>query len=354
MIKTMWRRGFLTLAVGLCALGLAACQEKEEPAEEVIRPVRAMTVDATPTEGRRKFPGRARAAQEVTLAFEVAGRITSFPANIGDIVRRGDVLVALDQRDFESALSRAQAEVTRAKAQYERVKKAAAVNAVSRQDLSDAQAAYQSAQANISIREKALEDATLTAPYDAVVVATFFENFENVQPKQPVVRLLDPRQIEMVVDIPEDLITLVKPGVEVIAAFDAAPGLELSATVTEIGAEASQTTRTYPVTIIMDQPEGGPTILPGMAGTVWGKGGQDERKIGFQVPMTALATDESGATFVWVIDPAAGTAARRAITTGEVTRGGILVTQGLEGGEVIATAGVNVLIEGQKVRIVTE
>jgi len=158
-------RRWMILGLACAALAaLPACRQEPAPEPQAIRPVRAVVIPDAPTASYRTFPGRARAAKEVTLAFEVAGRITQFPVAVGDIVREGAVLVALDPRDFENTLSAARSEVVRAKAQYERVKRAAALNAVSRQDLSDAQAAYESAQATVSIREKALEDSVLRAP----------------------------------------------------------------------------------------------------------------------------------------------------------------------------------------------
>jgi membrane fusion protein, multidrug efflux system len=353
-------RRWMILGLACAALAaLPACRQEPAPEPQAIRPVRAVVIPDAPTASYRTFPGRARAAKEVTLAFEVAGRITQFPVAVGDIVREGAVLVALDPRDFENTLSAARSEVVRAKAQYERVKRAAALNAVSRQDLSDAQAAYESAQATVSIREKALEDSVLRAPYDAVVVATFFQNFETVQPKQPVVRLVNPTQVEMVVEIPEDLIAQAQMGGAVVASFDALPGREIPGVVTEIGAEASQATRTFPVTVLMDQPQEA-KILPGMAGRAWSaRAAAGSAQAGFLVPMTALYTGKDGApgSFVWVIAGArgpgeVGTVARRAVQTGAVERGGVRVTGGLSGGEVVATAGVSLLQEGQQVRVV--
>lgn len=347
---------FALLAASFCVLALGACKKEEEAAQPAIRPVKVITISDKQDLATRKFPGRAKASKEATLAFEVSGQLNKFPANIGDVVSKGDVLVQLDLRDFESALTSAKAETTRAKAQYERVKKAASMNAVSRQDLSDALAAYESAKARVEIRQKALENATIRAPYDAIVVETFFENFEAVQPKQPVVRIVDPSQIEMVVDIPEDLIGSVKTGASVTASFDAVPDVELNAKVTEIGAEASQTTRTYPVTIIMNQPKGGIKILPGMAGSAWSKKNNDKHgggMEGFNVPMTSISTDDDEkGSFVWVVDPKTGIVSKRAVKTGNVTKQGVLIVDGLSVGDVVVTAGTNKIQEGRQVRII--
>lgn len=338
-------------------LALGACKEKNDGDKEVVRPIRAMMVSATPTLPRRNFPGRAKASQEATLAFEVAGRLTTLPVKVGSVVEKGDVLAALDPRDFDSALASAKAEAARAEAQYARIQKAAAANAVSRQDVSNAQATFHFAKAQVDIKTKALEDATLRAPYKAVVVAIFFQNFETVQPKQPALRILNPTRIEMVVDVPEDLISLVHLGAPVVVAFDSAPGIEIPAQISEIGAEAQESTRTFPVTLSMEQPEKGPRILPGMAGRAWRAddinlpSSRTAAQAGLEIPLTALVTDTSGKSFVWVIDVKTQTALRREVKTGPLTQKGILVLRGLNGGDVIAIAGANTLKEGQRVRI---
>ena len=91
------------------------------------------------------------------------------------------------------------------------------------------------------------------------------ENFEDVQNKQAILRLLDDSKIEMIIDIPEHLIINAAYVKDAFVVFDAFPGREIAATIKEIGTEASSTTRTYPVTLIMDQPED-IRILPGMTG----------------------------------------------------------------------------------------
>ena len=344
---------YALVLIAVAMVGLTSCKEEKVEEAPVVRPIKTFTISAKQTFSQRKFPGRANASQEATLAFEVAGKLKEFPVNVGDVVKKGDVLAALDTRDFESALTSSKAEVKRAKAQYERVKKAAAMNAVSRQDLSDALASYESAKARVEIREKSLEDATITAPYDAIVVANFFENFEAVQPKQPVVRIVNPTEIEMVVDIPEDLIGYVTDGAEVFASFDALPNVELSAKVTEIGNEASSVTRTYPVTITMKQPDSGSKILPGMTGNAWSAKKETDAHdtAGFEVPITAIGDGVDDVSFVWVLDESSMTVSKREVKTGQLTKNGILIVKGLSGGEVIAAAGVELLKEGQVVRI---
>ena len=76
----------------------------------------------------------------------------------------------------------------------------------------------------------------------------------------------------MLVNVPESLISFVPYVVNIRATFDAFPGLEIPAEVSEIGTEPSESTRTYPVKLLLSPPDN-TAILPGMAGTVRGEAG---------------------------------------------------------------------------------
>ena len=127
----------------------------------------------------------------------------------------------------------------------------------------------------------------------------------------------------------------------------------IPAEIKKIGKEASQATRTYPVTLVMAQPEG-TEILPGMAGTarVSVRLPEDAEAVGMQLPATAVfAGKDPEKSYVWVIDEQSGQVARRAVTAGALVPTGIEIRQGLETGEWIAVAGVHSLHEGQRVRL---
>ncbi len=134
--------------------------------------------------------------------------------------------------------------------------------------------------------------------------------------------------------------------------LDAIPDREFPAEIKEISNEASQTTRTYPVTLIMDNPPDA-GIQPGMAGEASARieipGGQNVR---YEVPIGAVFSPNGGGDkYVWIVDEAAGTVSRRAVQVGEATPRGIAILSGVGSGEWIVSAGVDRLVEGQQVRL---
>ena len=224
------------------------------------------------------------------------------------------------------------------------------------EDIAAKEAEIRSLEASVESASDQLGYTYLRAPFDGTIVATYVENFEDVRAKQPIVRLLDASRIEMTVDIPESLISLAPQVKEVTVIFDPFPDREILAEIKEIGTEASATTRTYPVTLIMDQPKG-ITILPGMAGKATGRRVEEMAadQTSVEIPVSATFTAGTGGqSFVWVIDEAAKTVSQREVEVGELTNRGIQVLEGLNSGEWIAIAGVHSLKDGQKVRVLED
>ncbi len=366
--RPLW--GFLSVVLILPLFGGCA---REEPERTIIRPVRAVMVeDAAGLQGRG-FPGRAQATQEIDLAFRVGGPLITRPVNVGDEVKEGDVVARIDPRDFEVNLRNVQAQLAEATAAFERARgdfrrqknifekdpgatSEAAVDRA-REERDRAAANVESLTASVRTAQDQLDDTSLKSPFDGTVVTTFVENFQNVRQKEPIGRILDTSHIEMVVNVPEDMIVLA-PRVETVSMrFDAFPNRQFEGTIIEIGREASQTTRTFPVTLIMEQPED-IKILPGMAGTARATRinlPDEQQTTGVVVPTGAIFTPNTETrSHVWIIEPAEGDLGvleRRPVSTGDLTRQGVMVTDGLSAGEWIVTAGVHSVHEGQTVRI---
>ena len=221
------------------------------------------------------------------------------------------------------------------------------------EDIRAKQAEIKSLRASASAAQNQLNYTELKAPFSGTVTATYVENHEMVQAKQPILRLVDTSRIEFTVDMPESLISLVPYVKDIVCTFREIPDREFPAEVKEVGIEASPTTRTYPVTLIMDNPDG--TIYAGMAGDARGQGDLpgELAEEGFEVPEAAVFVDEQSRRYVWAIDESGMTVRRQEVTVGDPSPLGIRV-QGLTQGQLIATAGVHYLGEGQKVRILEE
>ena len=409
----------------LCPPAILISGCKSETEISIIRPVRAFKVGDVASINGAAFPGRARAADEVNLAFRVSGELESLNVDVGMVVKKGDILARVDQRDYKAALDSADANLQQAIAQLdamkiarpEEIRKLEAEVRESQADLALAQTEYdrnlesqrklagavseteiertkaardrsaaqldQAKESVLIAREGARPEdiraqeagvksfeakllrasnnllyTELVAPFDGAIAAKYIENFQTVQAGQVVCRLLDTSRVEMVIDIPESKISLAPYVSDLVCVFDAFPDVTITgAKITEIGTEASATTRTYPVTVVMDQPDEslGAKILPGMAGRASGTARLSEEieVTGFVIPESAIFESDSGEKHVWIVDSQMTVHRSQPVTPGELDALGVRV-KGIEAGQWVVTAGVHYLDEGQKVRILED
>ena len=356
------------VVVFLIAFFLAACNDKPaRQAEGPPRPVKVVRVVDADVIAGRALPGQARTMREAMLSFRVAGRIQERRVKAGDQVKEGDVLATLDAAPYQAEFDRVSADLQRAQAAYAnaasqlgRDRDLLAKGIIARARFESSDSIAKQSQAEVRSLEAAQERAKLDlgytelqAPFTGIVSAVFAETFEEIKPQDPVMRLIDPAEIEMIVNVPESLISIVPHVVDLRATFDAFPGIEIPAEVSQVGSEPSESTRTYPVKVLLTPPQG-VGILPGMAGRLRGKPGPEiaQQVRGVIIPLSAtFSPDDAHGSFVWVVSETDKVVHRQPVTLGEPVVGGVTVTEGLEPGSVVVAAGVHRLREGQSVRI---
>jgi len=351
----------LTLSL---AFLISGCGKKKEEVvkKEVVRPIKIMTVSmAGAEEVKREFPGRVRADQVVDLAFQVAGPLISLPVKEGQQVKKGEILARIKPRDFETEIAKAKAKALEAEQQFLRYKDLYAKNQVSKADFDKYKSQSDISKAHQKEAEDALDDTFLRASFTGVVAKKYVDNFQDVQAKEPIVSLQDISRVEVLVNVPENMISRVeKKGKDkntalAYATFVAAPGQQFPLTLKEYATEADPQTQTYQVTLIMDQPAG-INVLPGMTATVVGSQSPEKSAQGeITVPAIAVLSDYDGDPSVWVFKSESQTVHQRKVKTGELSGAdSIKIVAGLEVGEQIAVTAVNSLQEGMKVRSLSD
>jgi RND family efflux transporter MFP subunit len=349
----------------LTIIHLGSCAKAPVEEAPVIRPVRAQQVFASGGSRTRMFSGVARAGVESKLSFKLAGTIQKKTVKVGQAVGQGQLIAELDPTDYrlrvedaEAALTRAQAEERNAEASYERVRGLYENRNASKQDLDAARAGFESAAAAVESSLKQLELAKrqlsytrLTAPIAGSVASVDVEINENVAAGQTIALLTSESDLEVEVAIPGVLIAGVREGDAVRVTFDALPGRDYAATVTEVGVAATGMSTTFPVTVRLDKP--GASVRSGMAAEVFLDFESDADGTRFLIPSVAVGEDAEG-RFVFVVEPAdqpgLATARRRPVTIGAITNEGIEVYHGLKDGEFVVTAGVTKIVDGQTVK----
>lgn len=358
----------ITLTVAFLLGPLAGCDQAQVEDEPIVRPVRYARVAPQGEMMARTYSGTARAELETDLSFRVGGTLIQLPVNVGSVVGRGDPVAVLDATDYQvrldearAGLSRAEAERRNADANYSRTRDLYENQDASRNQLDSARALAESAEAQYRAASQQVEAARLqlsytrlASPQECTVAQTFVELNQNVSAGQPVLRLNCGHCAEVVVSVSDADIARVNEGMPVTARVSAVAAGELAGVVQEVGVAAAARGTTYPVTISLQ--ESCENVRSGMAVDVTFNFPSSATGSNFVVPYVAVGEDREG-NFVFVLeaDPEGRLLARRrAVEVGPTTSDGIVITQGLDEGELIATAGVRRLAPGQEVTLLGE
>lgn len=340
---------------------LAGCGETVAPQQPEIRPVRTVVVAPKPIDDDRQAVGEIRPRYESDIGFQVGGKVISRAVDIGASVKAGDLLARLDEQDFQNRLRSAQSDVNSAEAvlveaqategrQSELLGKG--VTTVANYDAAvknrrSAEAQLESVKAALSLSQDQLAYTQLKADFDGIVTAVAAEPGQVVSAGQMVVRLARPEQVDAVFNVAEsafrDRKANEKP--DVIVSLLSSPGIKADGVVREVSPVADPTTRTYQVKVSLESPP----VAMRFGASVLGRLKTTTAPV-IVLPGSALF-DQGGKPAVWLFDAASSTVKLTPVEVARFETDKVVVTSGLSKGDVVVTAGVNRLREGQPVRL---
>jgi RND family efflux transporter MFP subunit len=342
------------------ALVLSACS-KPQPAPEVVRSVKTMTIAAAALNAPEEFAGEVRARSESRLGFRVGGKIVKRHVESGQAVRAGQALMELDASDYQLAqqaaaagLSAAQVNRDQAQADLRRFNELYSQGFISSAELDRrktafeaAQAQYNQARAQASVQGNQARYSTLVADADGIVTGIEAEPGQVVQAGTPVLRLARNGPRDVVFAMPEDQVARIKPGDTVKVRLWANEAQSLPATVREVAAAADALTRTYTVKAALAN-DASAMLKLGMSATVE-LNGAAAGVPAIKLPLTAVFESKQQ-PHVWVWDPQSSTVSAQSVKVAGAQGNDAVVVAGLKPGQVVVTAGTHVLQPGQKVK----
>ena len=353
------RREWRLVVVASLALAGGCDGPSAKPPE--VRPVRTISVDPKPIDDDRQAVGEVRARYESDLGFRVSGKVVARLVDIGVSVRKGDVLARLDEQEYRNRLKSAQADIVAAEAVLEeaqgaegRLRQLLATGTTTRanydtalKNLRSAEAKLDSAKAARDLAKDQLSYADLIAEFDGIVTAVGAEPGQVVNVGQMIVRLARPTDKDAVFAIAESAFRGTPSGQrpEVTVSLLSNPNISADGVVREVAPVADPATRTYQVKVTLKDP---PEQMRFGASVV----GRLKVATGPVVVLPAAALfDKAGQTAVWVVDAATGLVALKPVTVSRYETDRVILSSGLAKGDIVVTAGVNRLREGQKVRL---
>jgi multidrug efflux system membrane fusion protein len=331
-----------TLLAPLLSLAVLAACSKAEPAAAPLRAVRTMTVATDSAGGTYEYAAEVRARTESRLGFRVGGKIVRRTANVGDQVKAGQVLAQLDPQDLKLGQDAARAGLVAAQANLDQRETA----------LKAAQAQLDQARAQSSVQGNQAAYASLVADASGVITSVDAEPGMVVTAGAPVVRLAHDGPRDVVFNVPEDKVGLIKmlasqPGRLKVRLWGS-NAETLAAQIREIAAAADPVTRTFAVKADLGQLPAGSAVRLGQTASIVA----DMPKVAgiTKLPLSALR-EEKGQTAVWVIDKTTMTVASKPVQIAGAEGNEAVVTGGLVPGQLVVTAGVHVLSPGQQVKL---
>lgn len=344
----------------------SACSNKKEPVlKEKLRPVKYAEISYSGIGQIRSFNGTASSDKEINLSFRTSGILTTLNISTGQKVTKGELLAQIDNSEARLSLEQSILSLNSSKANLnmststlERTKTLFEKGSASLSDYENAKSSFASAKANyesakrsVEIQKKQVGYGIIYSPADGVIAAKNVENNENVSSGSIIAVLNAGSFMEISLGMPENVINRVHKGMKVRAKFPALQGKSFEGIVNEIAPSIESGSATYPVRVKLLGKN--TKVKSGMASNITFTFPKTDNQELLIVPISAVGEDSKG-NFVYLIEKqseSVGLIRKQHFTVGELSPVGFEVVQGLKPGQLVATAGLQSLLDGQKVSL---
>ncbi|MGR9088264.1 MAG: efflux RND transporter periplasmic adaptor subunit [Gammaproteobacteria bacterium] len=346
------------------ALG-SGCSDQDDQTQAVSRPVKVFRIRESVAASVMRFAGEVRARYETPVSFRVAGKLATRQVDVGDRVRKGQMLAALDDNDYRLAVQGFQAQLAAAQADRDflrddlaRYRELLAQQVVSLPEFERHETAFATARQTAAALETRLGQAVnrlayteLRADRDGVVTALEAETGQVLAAGQTVVKIAQLDEKEVHFDVPEHRLQDIKHEQNVSVVLWTDGNRRLDAGIREIAAAADPASRTYRVKAALI--EGKDAAQLGMTATVEIAAAAPSR---IAIPLSAVFTPQNrpDQPAVWLVDEQGAAVRSVPVRLGEALDSERIAVDGLAPGQLLVSAGVQRLAEGQTVRLPEE
>jgi multidrug efflux system membrane fusion protein len=372
--KTMIHKAPFWCGMTICLALFSGCQ-KGETQNENLRPVYYQEINNTSVVGGFAIPGVIQYTEEAKLSFRVSGLITGIAIGMGQKVTQGQLLATLDDADYsiqvqqaeasrqaaEANANNAQAQLTNAKSSFLRSEQLYIRNNLSLTDFEKIKAQYENAKAQFNastaqvyvansqvVAAKKMKGHTLLkAPMNGTISQLLIVKNEMIGAGQPALIMSGDDDFEVKTMVPESWINELTIGQKAVLKI-ASLNQDFIGTVREISPGAPNNSG-YPVKIDVLDPTN--SLKSGMSCKITLPSLQKEAPSQFIVNVDAVSSDANG-DFVYKLEKQDNDqyiARKTSISTGQLSRDGYIVLDGVDAGDLIATAGIRFLYDGKLV-----
>ena len=325
-----------------CGSDNTAMADAPTGTSERIASVRTQVVEPEEVSDLAIFSADLLPLRKATLSAEVAGNVESLNVELGQRVRKGQVLARIDTRALRQQLAEAKALFDQAQDRFERAEKLFEKRSITKEQHIDAVAGRDVAEARLASAQLRLEKSEVKAPWTGHVSARKAEVGDYAGPGQPLLELVAMDRLKVQAPASASDVPYLKVGIPVVVRVDVYPGEIFEGEVVRMGAELDPSTRTLEVVAEIENDD--LRLRPGLFGRM-----ELERRVhsdALLVPLTAVVDFESRKVVYVVVD---GVAQLREVTLGPVVGNRVLVAQGLDAGDRYIVAGLQQVADGQRV-----
>ena len=364
----------IKMLLGL-SLALSGC-EQGAPERATAIPVRVTTVEKASGEEGLRYSASVEPQAKVPLSFQAQARIESLllfesgdgmlrEVQPGDFVEESVILGRLDESEYQEKLTAAraqwvgaQAAQAAAEAGFKRSETLYATESVTAPEYDRAKKNYESAlaqvvgsAAQVQQAELALDDCTLRAPWDGVVIKRKVQIGQLVGPTVQAFEFADVSSVKAVFGVPGGVLQQVEIGAPISLAADPFPGEGFFGRVTAIAPEADQRSRVFQIQVTIPNPQN--KLKIGMIGSLVLPRTVERFPL---VPLEAVVRDseDSAGYAVYVVAEGSEgvTSEMRKVEIGPVRGDWISIVSGVQSGERVVTSGATRVVSGQPIRII--
>ncbi|WP_346855432.1 efflux RND transporter periplasmic adaptor subunit [uncultured Draconibacterium sp.] len=328
-------------------VALTSCKTKgETPQAETIKYVKVETIGSGTTDTKMVFNGKIKEKSLTSLSFRVGGPLAQLNVQTGDYVRAGQVIAAIDKRDYQLQVQTTKAQFEQLESEYSRYKQLVEQNKIPENTFEKIQSGYLMAKTAYENAQNQLRDTELKAPFSGYIYEKFTENHQTVGAGTPIVSVIDMSHLEAVVSVSESQLQKVKNDKESYLTVANANVKNLPVSLLSVGEKAMHD-GLYEVKFSFKNSEA-LKIAPGMTAEVTMICNVQNNDL--TVPSTAVFHEKTN-NYVWVYNDSTKRVERREVNLGSIkSQAQVQVRSGLKVGDQVVTAGAHYLIDGQQVK----
>lgn len=354
-----------SLALLLLAIFIVSCSGEKKEQEELVRPVEYQKVSYANGAKERTFSGTARTEKIINLSFRNSGILMQLDVKLGQLVKKGQLLGKLDNveprlnyersvtslNSAESQMNTAKLSLDRFRVLYEKGSASLTDFESAKNSYRNAEQSYESAKRQVVIQQEQINYGYLYSPENGVITSVTAEVDENISPGQTIAILNAGTEMEIALGLPESIINEVQLGMPVNITLSSVNDQSFQGKVTELSPAIDTNTATYPARVKLN--EASEDIKTGMAANVTFELEENKKQSqALRIPANAVGEDSDGRfVFLVIKEGEKALVKKNPVEVGDLNSEGFEVVQGLKEGQLIATAGLQTLLDGQEVSL---